>query len=78
MTPQDPSEQGRVRVHVDPATCQGHNRCVITVPDLVEVDDLGFAHEIGDGSVPAGRISAARLAVNNCPERAISLIGDER
>jgi len=63
------------RVHVDPDKCQGHNRCYSVSPDLFKLDDLGISSEIGDGAVPAELIGAARLAVDNCPEHAISLTG---
>ena len=62
-----------MRLHVDPAKCQGHNRCVITVPELVAIDELGYSHELGDGRVPAALADAAHLAARNCPERAITL-----
>jgi len=61
------------RVHVDPDRCQGHNRCYSVSPDLFELDDLGMSSEVGTGLVPAGLVRAARLAVANCPEHAISL-----
>ena len=61
------------RVHVDPDKCQGHNRCYSVSPDLFELDDLGMSSEVGTGLVPAGLVRAARLAVANCPEHAISL-----
>jgi ferredoxin len=61
------------RVHVDPDKCQGHNRCYSVSPDLFDVDDLGMSSEVGDGLVPAELVGHARLAVDNCPEHAISL-----
>ena len=61
------------RVHVDPDKCQGHNRCYSVSPDLFDVDDLGMSSEVGDGLVPAELAGHARLAVDNCPEHAISL-----
>ena len=61
------------RVHVDPDTCQGHNRCYSVSPDLFELDDLGMSSEVGTGLVRAGMVGLARLAVANCPEHAISL-----
>lgn len=61
------------RVHVDPDRCQGHNRCYSVSPDLFELDELGMSSEVGAGLVPVGELSLARLAVANCPERAISL-----
>jgi ferredoxin len=64
---------GTFRVHVDPDKCQGHNRCYSVSPDLFDLDELGTSSEVGDGLVPAGLMSQARLAVDNCPEQAISL-----
>jgi ferredoxin len=66
-----------VRVIVDPTKCQGHNRCVVAAPGLFEIDDLGYSHEIGRGDVPPDREESARLAVANCPERAISLVEEK-
>ena len=40
-----------MRVHVDPEKCQGHNRCYAIAPELFDVDDLGYAHELNDGVV---------------------------
>jgi len=65
-----------MRVHVDQERCQGHNRCAAVAPDLFEIDDYGTAHEVGDGIVPADRERAARLAVANCPEYAVSISDD--
>lgn len=62
-----------VRVRVDGDRCQGHNRCYATAPELFDVDGLGYAHEVGDGTVPPGQEGGARLAAANCPEHAISI-----
>lgn len=62
-----------IRVRVDGSKCQGHNRCIQTAPQLFEADELGYAHELNDGIVPPELEEKARLAVTNCPERAISL-----
>ena len=62
-----------MRVHVDLERCEGHGRCYVTAPDLFEPDDIGNGHEIGDGTVPEGMEDKARLAVANCPERAIDI-----
>lgn len=62
-----------MRVHVISEKCQGHNRCYALAPELFDVDDLGYATEIGDGEVPPGMEDSARLAVANCPENAIEL-----
>lgn len=62
-----------MHVHVDRERCQGHNRCYALAPELFDVDDLGNSFELNDGLVPAGLEEKARLAVANCPERAISM-----
>lgn len=65
-----------MKIHVDPTLCQGHNRCTALAPDLFDIDDEGFASAAGDGTVPADRADAAELAVDNCPELAITLEPD--
>ncbi|MEZ5143352.1 MAG: ferredoxin [Acidimicrobiales bacterium] len=62
-----------MRVRVDADKCQGHNRCYSLAPELFDVDDLGYAHELADGVVPAGLEDKARLAASNCPEYAITI-----
>ena len=65
---------GKLRVRVDPDKCQGHARCKSLAPELFELDEFGNAHEIGDGTVPAGLEEKAYLAKSNCPELAIDII----
>ncbi len=62
-----------MRIRVDQDKCEGHNRCYALAPELLDVDDYGYAHEIGDGSVPVELEEKARLAAKNCPEYAITL-----
>ncbi|HWW54578.1 MAG TPA: ferredoxin [Acidimicrobiales bacterium] len=62
-----------MKFHVNADLCQGHNRCAALAPQLVEVDDLGYAHESNDGLVPPELEDVARLAEANCPEHAIEL-----
>lgn len=62
-----------MKVAVDSNKCQGHNRCYVLAPGLFKVDDFGYATPRGDGSVPKDLEEKARLAVENCPERAISI-----
>jgi ferredoxin len=62
-----------MRVHVDQGICQGHGRCYSLAPELFEPDEIGNGVEIGDGTVRAGLEDAARKAVLNCPERAITI-----
>ncbi len=67
------SETQAIRVHVDPAKCQGHNRCKLAAPALFVLDEYGNAHEVGDGVVPPDQVQQAQLARANCPEYAVSL-----
>ena len=62
-----------MKLHIDSERCQGHGRCYDLAPDLFGDDDEGFGKVLGDGVVPAGSERDARLAVANCPERAIVL-----
>ena len=63
----------RLRLDVIPDLCQGHNRCRALAPELIEIDDLGFARIKGDGLVSSEFGEKARLAVKNCPEYALRL-----
>jgi ferredoxin len=62
-----------VRVHIDPERCQGHGRCYDLAPGLFGEDDEGYGTVLGDGTVLPGQAHDVRLAVANCPERAIEL-----
>lgn len=65
-----------MRIAVDSEKCEGHNRCYSIAPELFEVDDFGYATAVGDGTVPPELEEKARLAVDNCPEYAITIIED--
>ncbi|MEM7321754.1 MAG: ferredoxin [Actinomycetota bacterium] len=60
-----------MRIQIDPDRCQGHNRCYALAPELVDVNDLGEAHVLNDGQVPAGLEEKAQLIIDNCPEFAV-------
>ncbi len=62
-----------MKIVVDSEKCQGHNRCYALAPDLVEVDEFGYATAVGDGEVPDELQDQAELAEANCPEFAITL-----
>jgi AcrR family transcriptional regulator/ferredoxin len=63
-----------VKVRINPELCQGHGRCYDLAPALFGEDDEGYGQVLGDGVVPPDRQDQARLAVANCPERAIELV----
>lgn len=63
-----------VKVRINPELCQGHGRCYDLAPALFGEDDEGYGQVLGDGVVLPDRQDQARLAVANCPERAIDLV----
>ncbi|MEV0617773.1 ferredoxin [Nonomuraea sp. NPDC050404] len=60
-----------MKLRIDPERCQGHGRCYDLAPGVFTADDEGYGQVIGDGTVPQDQEHPARLAVSNCPERAI-------
>ena len=62
-----------MKVRINPDSCQGHGRCYDLAPGLFGADDEGYGQVLGDGTVPPEAERDARLAVLNCPERAIEL-----
>ena len=66
-----------VKVKVDSEKCQGHNRCYALAPGIFKVDEYGYATPRPEGGVvPPDLVDKAKLAVENCPERAISVEED--
>ena len=60
------------RVVVDADRCTGHGRCAALAPEVFDLDDDGHSVVLL-GEVDGEDETRARLAVDNCPERAISL-----
>jgi ferredoxin len=67
-----------MRIRVDGTKCQGHNRCWTISQELFSLDEFGNAHETNGGVVPAELEEKARLAIANCPERAIFTVREEK
>ena len=67
---------GKLKIHVNQDKCQVHSRCKALAPELFDLDEFGNAHEVGDGTVPAGLEDKAYLAKSNCPELAIDITED--
>jgi ferredoxin len=63
-----------MKVQINHEVCQGHGRCYDLAPDLFGDDEEGFGQVLGDGVVPPDMEREARLAVANCPERAIEVL----
>jgi ferredoxin len=67
-----------VRVVIDGERCAGHGRCYVIAPELFTDDERGYGATAGDGAVTPDQADLARRAVAACPERAISIVEDER
>ncbi len=63
-----------MRINYDREACQGHNRCYLLTPEVFDVDDEGYAILRIEGEVPADLEEKARLAADNCPEYAITIV----
>ncbi len=63
-----------MKVQIDTGRCQGHGRCYDLAPAVFGEDDEGYGTVLNGGAVPEGGEQDARLAVSNCPERAIDVI----
>jgi ferredoxin len=61
-----------MKVRVDTDLCVGHGRCYALAPDVFGADDYGHA-EVLVADVDGALADQARIGVENCPERAISL-----
>ena len=61
-----------MKVRVDPDLCVGHGRCYALAPDVFGADDYGHA-EVLVSDVDGALADQARISVENCPERAISI-----
>jgi ferredoxin len=62
-----------VKVTVDEDRCAGHGVCLTLCPEVFDLNDDGWA-VANPEEVPAELETAAREAIENCPERAISEI----
>jgi ferredoxin len=65
-----------VRIQVDGNVCMGHAMCNALAPEVYEVDDTGF-NRMGDFEVGADARPAAARGAQACPERAITLLGED-
>jgi ferredoxin len=61
-----------VKLRVDLDRCTGHGRCYALAPDVFAADDYGHCELLVE-DVDGPLAEQARLGVDNCPERAITL-----
>ena len=65
-----------MKLRLDLEACTGHGRCYELAPELFGEDERGRAVLKCEEAPPASE-ERARAAEANCPERAISLEGDD-
>ena len=63
---------GRLRLRINPITCDGHGLCAELLPELLTVDDWGYPAPVVT-EVPAELESHAQRAAQQCPTLAIVL-----
>lgn len=61
-----------MKLRIDADACTGHGRCYSLAPELFDADEYGHGTVLVD-EVPDSMQEQARVAVANCPERAITL-----
>ena len=61
-----------MKVTIDSELCTGHGRCYSLSPTVFDSDDDGNGRVIV-AELDPGQLAAARTAVANCPEQAISI-----
>lgn len=66
-----------MRILVDHDTCTGHARCQQCCPEVFATDDTWGKVVLLLEEVPEPLQENARLAVNNCPEGALTIADDE-
>jgi ferredoxin len=62
-----------MKLSVNPDLCVGHGRCYALHPSLFEPDETGYSSATKSEVDTDDEIAAARSAVAECPEVAISL-----
>jgi ferredoxin len=63
-----------VKIVIDAERCTGHGRCYSLVPELFDSDEQGHSVLLApDVDIAADQQRQAQVAVDNCPEDAISL-----
>ena len=65
-----------MRVRLEKAKCAGHAQCYAVDARLFPIDEMGYS-TVTVFEVQPGDEEAARSGVAACPERALSLEGDE-
>ncbi|GGY12620.1 ferredoxin [Streptomyces anandii] len=62
-----------MRLLLDSTRCQGYGLCQEAAPELVDLDEWGYA-QVRAADVPPGSAAAAEAAVAACPNCALRLV----
>lgn len=62
-----------MKLSIDYAACEGHGRCYGLAPALFDCDDEGKPILLVQEPLGPDQERAARLAVDSCPEYAVTL-----
>lgn len=63
-----------MKIALDHEKCAGHGRCYDLAPEVFDADDDGYVQLLIEEQVPAALEKDARIALLNCPERALSVV----
>ena len=63
-----------MKIQVDSTKCDGYGLCAENAPQLLELDDFGYATARYGGVVPPGEETAAEAAIKSCPVEAIRVL----
>ncbi|MEU5539729.1 ferredoxin [Streptomyces sp. NPDC020362] len=62
-----------MKLLLDSTRCQGYGLCQEPAPELVDLDEWGYA-QVRENTVPEGGEEAAAAAVAACPNSALRLV----
>ncbi|AKJ15527.1 hypothetical protein ABB07_37345 [Streptomyces incarnatus] len=62
-----------MKLLLDSTRCQGYGLCQEPAPELIDIDDWGYA-QVRVHDVPPGSEDAAEAAVAACPNSALKLV----
>jgi ferredoxin len=63
-----------MKLVLDQTACQGYGMCQDAAPDLLDLDDWGYAGLLGDGTVTRDLQGQAREAAAVCPVAALKVL----
>ncbi|MFJ9411570.1 ferredoxin [Streptomyces sp. NPDC101393] len=61
-----------MKLLLDSTRCQGYGLCQEPAPDLIEIDEWGYATVVAEPA-PGAPEDAARAAAESCPNSALKL-----